>query len=142
MNSLFNYCTVPRCLDTLTSNHSTRCHASAWLGRLLLYCYHDFALAQMTEQSSELAQLWEQAVDEYLSKSKRVPVAQRWKLPITTQADLNNLIEQHDSDFARFRSSREKFWDVLMATEGRLQNLGNVAQADIKLSICASSRCP
>lgn len=88
----------------------------------------------MTEQSSELAQLWEQAVDEYLSKSKRGSVAQRWKLPITTQADLNNLIERHESDFALFRSSRKKFWDVLMATMGQLQNLGNVAQAAIQFS--------
>jgi hypothetical protein len=88
----------------------------------------------MAEQSSELAQLWEQAVDEYLSKSKRGSVAQSWKLPITTQADLNNLIEKYESDFVRFRSSRKKFWDVLMATMGQLQNLGNVAQAAIQLS--------
>ncbi|KAE8440341.1 hypothetical protein EG329_008560 [Mollisiaceae sp. DMI_Dod_QoI] len=88
----------------------------------------------MTEQSFELAQLWEQAVDEYLSKSKRGSVALRWKLPITTQADLNTFIEQHESDFARFRSSRKKFWDVLMVTMGQLQNLGNIAQAAIQLS--------
>jgi len=88
----------------------------------------------MTEQSSELTQLWEQAVDEYLSKSKRGSVAQRWKLPITTQADFDNLIAQHESDFVRFRSSRKKFWDVLMATMGQLQKLGNVAQAAIQLS--------
>lgn len=100
----------------------------------MLCYYHDFALAKMTEQSSELAQLWEQAVDEYLSTSKRGSVAQRWKLPITTQADLDRLIEQHESDFAQFRSSRNKFWDVLMATMGQLQNLGNVAQVAIQFS--------
>lgn len=88
----------------------------------------------MPKQSSELAKLWEQAVDEYLSKSKRGSVAQRWKLPITTQADLNNLIEQHEADFARFRSSRRRFWDVLMATMEQLQNLGNIAQAALQFS--------
>ena len=88
----------------------------------------------MTEQSSELSQLWKQAVDEYLSKSKRGSVAQKWKLPITTPADLDNLIERHESDFVRFRSSRKKFWDVLMVTMGQLQNLGNVAQAAIQFS--------
>ncbi|KAL5354826.1 hypothetical protein ACLOAV_000917 [Pseudogymnoascus australis] len=88
----------------------------------------------MAEHSSELARLWEEAVKEYLSKSKRGSVAQRWKQPITTQADLDNLIDQHESDFARFRSSHKKLWDGLMATMGQLQNLGNVAQAAIQLS--------
>ncbi|KAK7180111.1 hypothetical protein DPSP01_012308 [Paraphaeosphaeria sporulosa] len=88
----------------------------------------------MTEQQSELTQIWEQAVDEYLNKSKRGSVAQRWKVPITTQDDLNKLIEQHESDFLRFRKSRKRFWDGLMATMGQLQNLGNVAQAALQLS--------
>ncbi|KFY61173.1 hypothetical protein V497_03119 [Pseudogymnoascus sp. VKM F-4516 (FW-969)] len=88
----------------------------------------------MTEQISELAQLWEQAVDEYLRKSKRGSVVQRWKRPITTQADLDNLIQQHESDFAGFRNSRRKFWDVLIVTMGQLQNLGKIAQAAIQLS--------
>jgi hypothetical protein len=88
----------------------------------------------MADQHSELTQLWEQAVDEYLSKSKRGSAAQKWKVPITTQADLNNLIEQHESDFSRFRSSRKRFWDGLMVTMEQLKNLGNVAQAAIQLT--------
>jgi hypothetical protein len=58
----------------------------------------------------------------------------KWKLSITTQADLENLIEQHESDFARFRSVRKRSWDVFMATMKQLQNLGNVAQSAIQLS--------
>jgi hypothetical protein len=88
----------------------------------------------MAEQYTELTQLWEQAVDDYLSKSKRGSAAQKWKVGITTQADLINLIEQHESDFARFRNSRKRFWDGLLVTMGQLQNLGNVAQAAVQLS--------
>ena len=91
-------------------------------------------MANIVDQRSELSHLWEQAVDQYLSKSKRGSVAEKWKQPITTQADLNSLIEQHESEFAQFRSSRRMFWDILMATIGHLQNLSHFAQAAVQLS--------
>ena len=85
----------------------------------------------MDEDSNELTQLWTEAVDEYISKSKRNSVAQKWKSPMNTATDLDHLIEQHQSAFSRFRSSREKFWGVLMSTFGQLQRLGNIAQAGL-----------
>lgn len=88
----------------------------------------------MNESNAELTRLWEQAVDEYISKSKRYSVAQRWKRPITTQEDLKNLIEQHESDFERFRGSRKKIWDILLSTMKQLQSLGSVAKEAVKLS--------
>jgi hypothetical protein len=88
----------------------------------------------MAEHSSEIAQLWEQAVDGYLSTSKRGSAAQRWKEPITTQADLDKLVDSHEAEFASFRRSRRKFWDILMATMRQLQTLGAVAQAAVQLS--------
>ena len=87
----------------------------------------------MGESDSELTQLWEEAVDEYLAKSKR-SVAQRWKVPVTIKADLDDLIAQHETDFAQFRDSRKRFWSILRVTMGQLQNLGNVAQAGLSLT--------
>ncbi|KAJ4286045.1 hypothetical protein N0V90_013392 [Kalmusia sp. IMI 367209] len=81
-------------------------------------------------------QLWEEAVDECLNKSKRGSVVQEWKTPIATQADLEGLIEQHQFDFSRFRSSREEFWGVLMSTFRQLQML-KVAQAGLALTLFA-----
>lgn len=87
----------------------------------------------MSENDSELTQLWEEAVDQYLAKSKR-SITQRWRVPIATRADLDNLIAQHETDFAQFRSSRKKFWGILRATMEQLQNLGNIAQAGLSLT--------
>lgn len=88
----------------------------------------------MNSEDTELTQLREEAVDEYLNKSKGGKIDQKWKTPLNTQADLEKLIEQHEFDFSRFRSSRGKFWTVLMGTCRQLQTLGNVAQAGLGLT--------
>ncbi|KAI0452637.1 hypothetical protein F5B21DRAFT_482373 [Xylaria acuta] len=86
------------------------------------------------DEDTELKQLWEEAVDEYSNKSKRGPIMEEWKMLVNTDIDLDKLIEQHESDFSRFRNRREKFWGVFKAAMTQLQRLGNIAQAGIGLT--------
>ncbi len=85
------------------------------------------------DKDTELKRLWEEAVSEYSNKSKRGSIMERWKT-VNTEVDLDKLIEQHESDFSRFRNSRGKFWGAFMATMTQLQRLGKVAQAGIGLT--------
>ncbi|OQV10796.1 NACHT domain-containing protein [Cladophialophora immunda] len=88
----------------------------------------------MDDKDTELKQLWEEAVAEYASRSKRGTISEKWKTSVKTDFDLDKLIEQHESDFSRFRNSRGKFWGLFMSTMRQLQKLGRVAQAAIDLT--------
>lgn len=84
-------------------------------------------------KSAELKQLWEEAVSEY-NKSKRGSAIEKWKTVVTSDVDLDKVIEQHERDFSRFRNSHGKFWGVFKTTMTQLRRLGQVAQAGIGLT--------
>ncbi|KAI1173025.1 hypothetical protein F4777DRAFT_477905 [Nemania sp. FL0916] len=81
-----------------------------------------------------LKQLWEEAVEEYSAKSKIGSMSKKWTMPINTDVDLDKWVEQHESDFSRFRNDHGKFWSVFQTTMTQLQRLGRVAQAGIGLT--------
>jgi len=86
------------------------------------------------DKGTELKQIWEEAVDEYCNKSKKASILEKWKMAITTDADLDQLIQRHESEFSRFRNSRGRFWSVLEFTMRQLQSLGKIAQAGVGMT--------
>lgn len=82
-------------------------------------------------KTTELTLLWEEAVRDYASKSKRAPILNDWKHIVNTNANLEELIEAHESKFLTFRHHRGRFWHVFVDTMNQLQRLGRIAQGGI-----------
>lgn len=92
----------------------------------------------MGDHHDELARLWSQAVDQYTaSKPERPSTAIDWAQLVKTNADLTSLIDEHETEFLRFRNHRRQVWDMFAATATQLQRLSGVAQAGIGLTTFA-----
>jgi hypothetical protein len=97
---------------------------------LLSYPFYGATQAMEEFRGGELALLWEEAVNEYISKSKRGAVASEWKNLVHTNIDLEDLIDQHEARFSTFRHHHGVLWDVFTDTMKQVQRICKVAQAD------------
>ncbi|KAI1114479.1 hypothetical protein F5Y14DRAFT_451022 [Nemania sp. NC0429] len=86
------------------------------------------------DSNTELEQLWREAAVDYLNKSKTGSTKEEPKFSVKSDADLDELISQHESAFSNFRGHRGRFWGVFKTTVTHLQRLGDVVQAGVGLT--------
>lgn len=97
---------------------------------LLAYPLYSATPTMEDFRGGELALLWEEAVNEYVSKSKRGSIASEWKNLVNTNVDLEELIDEHEARFSTFRNHHGMLWDVFTDTMKQVQRICKVAQAD------------
>ncbi|KAI1414376.1 hypothetical protein F5Y13DRAFT_197858 [Hypoxylon sp. FL1857] len=76
----------------------------------------------MAEGESRLTELWNEAVDEYLSKMNRKFDVEKLRAQASCSDDLEALIEDHKSKFSKFRTTHGKLISVFYSTMKRLRS--------------------
>lgn len=97
---------------------------------LLVYPLYSATPAMEDFRGDELTLLWEEAVNEYISKSKRGSIASEWKNRVNTNIDLEDLLDEHEARFSTFRHHHGMLWDAFTDTMKQVQRICKVAQAD------------
>lgn len=97
---------------------------------LLVYPLYTATPAMEDFRGGELTLLWEEAVNEYISKSKRGSIASEWKNRVNTNIDLEDLLDEHEARFSTFRHHHGMLWDAFADTMKQVQRICKVAQAD------------
>ncbi|KAI0381159.1 hypothetical protein F5Y04DRAFT_255901 [Hypomontagnella monticulosa] len=88
----------------------------------------------MEDERGELSKLWNEAVDEYSRKTKRVFDAGNLGAKVSGSDELDALIEGHQLKFSDFRNAHGRLFGVFLSTMKRLRDLSEIARAGIGLT--------